>query len=1744
MTVADLVADLADAGIQVWEEAGQLHYRAPRGAMTAQRRQLLRAHRAELVASLSRPLAAGIEADPAARHDPFPLTDVQLAYLLGRKSVFAYGGVGCHGYGELVLADLDPARLEAAWAVLIERHDMLRAVLSADGSQRVLDEVPGFAIDVIDVRGVSPRRATAGIEAVRADMSHRVYDPACWPLFDLRVTLADDRSILHFSIDLLIADFVSTRLLLDELYQLYREPDRALPPLDITFRDYVLGERQLRTAAERHRGYWQDRIDQLPPAPELPVPELAVPAADPGEVRFRRWETVLEPAVWAALRARAGSEGVTPSGCVLAAFAETVGRWSRSQRFTLDVTLLNRLPLHPQVAGLVGDFTSVDLLAVDQDLQAPLRDRARALQAQLWDDLDHRQFSGLQVMREIARRRGPGAALFPVVFTSAIGAEAGSGDGNGNGSGVSSGVPGFAYGITQTPQVWLDCQVMENQGRLAVNWDVRERVFPDGLIDDMFAAFTGLLDRLAAGPEAWQLREPVEVPATQAASRRARLVTAPPAAGLLQDGIVAAARRDPDRVAVITSGTSLTYGELLGRASGVAARLRQAGHAEGDIVGIVMDKGWEQVVAVLAVLLAGGAYLPVDTGQPAIRRDQILAGAGARQVLTQSWLAGAGVVGDGVAGDGAIVVDEVGPAAWAGPQTSAEPGSLAYVIYTSGSTGQPKGVMVSHRSAVTTIDDITARFAVTAGDRVLGLASLGFDLSVFDIFGLLGRGGAVVLPDAGRRGDPSHWARQIGEHAVTIWNSVPAQMEMLTQYLDAEPGDGLPSLRLALLSGDWIPVTLPGAIRSRWPGLDLISLGGATEAAIWSIFYAVGDVGEGWRSIPYGTPLTSQSVQVLDAGLRPCPDWTTGGLYIGGAGLAAGYLGDEEQTARRFIRHPRSGERLYDTGDLGRYLPGALIELLGREDRQVKIRGHRIELGEIEAAAVAHPAVGSAAVLVSGRPPGPQRLAAFVTGARRTSGAGAAGAGPTGTELADAGPPGAGSAGLGPAGVELAGAGAAAGRDLDLARYAEFIERLDRAALAAMGRALGERGPVLPRYQRLVRRWREALAEAGQPAPGGAVSADELARAWADAEAVAAGVVEPALLDYYRATLQRLPDLLAGRADPVQLLFPGGHSDVARALYEDAPASRWASRVVAAMVGRIAAGQPRPLRVLEAGAGVGATSAEVLTALEGQDVRYLLTELSGFFLAEARERFAGQPGIGFGLLDLSADYRDQGFAPSSWDVIVATDVLHAVPDLAGALTRLTELLAPGGWLVLTEMTRDHPHVMATLELMLRVGDDGQFADERRKTGRTFLSIRQWAAAITAAGGTAPVIVPGPGDPVGEIGFHVLATRVKPDRERVDTTALAGYLADRLPEYMLPGHLEVVDDLPLTANGKIDHQALLGWLSRPAAAHGPADGARADGGPGDSGPDDGGPGDTELGRRVAAIWADVLGPGTAGQSFFDLGGDSLLAARLAARLLEHLPETRDGLFDPLLQQILAGPTVAALTAWLASPAASAPDPAAALTTLTVLSESTGTGAALALVHDAGGGLASYEALVAELAGTPGHGPVLGLAVGDGDGYLRLDPDGLVERLAAEHARLLLAAGHRRLSLAGHGFGGVVALEVARHLAEAGADVTGLTLIGGVPLPGPDAPLPYAGDITLAWPADATADRAAVTGFWRDLCLGELQVLDIPGDLDGCLRSPSAAQLSAALTDPALTDPAPADPAPADPAPADPAPGGDR
>lgn len=373
----------------------------------------------------------------------------------------------------------------------------------------------------------------------------------------------------------------------------------------------------------------------------------------------------------------------------------------------------------------------------------------------------------------------------------------------------------------------------------------------------------------------------------------------------------------------------ILYGELLERAEYIAGYLRKEFvENRTGLVAIRMKKSVNQIAAVMGVLIAGFSYLPIDIKQPFARQEKILSKANVIVELDEKKVN--------------MILQNLEYRLEKHPEFQ---NPIAYVIFTSGSTGEPKGVVMSHTAAQNTLISIENMYNISEEDTILGIAELSFDLSVFDIFSVLGVGGTLVLPNPEKGPDASHWGRLLNEYKVTLWNSVPAQAEMLDAF--ASKSESYPTVRLVLLSGDWINTSLPGRLRKIMTNAQMISLGGATEGGIWSIYHEIDEIEER-PTILYGKALLGQWMGVVDEELRICPEYVSGQIAIGGYSLAEGYLGDTTLTKEKFVYVEEEKNRIYLTGDNGRYVENGDIEFLGRLDNQVKINGHRIEIAEIE----------------------------------------------------------------------------------------------------------------------------------------------------------------------------------------------------------------------------------------------------------------------------------------------------------------------------------------------------------------------------------------------------------------------------------------------------------------------------------------------------------------------------------------------------------------------------------------------------------------------------------------------------------------------------------------------------------------------------------------------------------------------------------------------------------------------------
>ena len=439
------------------------------------------------------------------------------------------------------------------------------------------------------------------------------------------------------------------------------------------------------------------------------------------------------------------------------------------------------------------------------------------------------------------------------------------------------------------------------------------------------------------------------------------------------------AASSPSKPAVIYQDRAHSYGEIDQAANRLANHLRAIGVRRGMRVAVCLDCGPSFLTAIMAVLKAGGAYVPFDPRYPAGRLEYMASNADCCALVSETEFQSAvpnqeiPVV---LLDRDAALIAQCSPDC---PAVDSQPDDLCYVIYTSGSTGLSKGIALRHRGVVNNLLDLRTRFKIGDADRLLALSSISFDMSVFEFVGMTIAGGTVIAPVTAQAQDPSQWDALITKYSITVWNSAPALLEAYLAHLEAGVTAPRP-LRLVLLGGDWVNPETPDRLRKFAPDVRVIVMGGATEASIHTTLHEAGSPLPGWNSIPYGRPMANQRVYILDSARAPLPVGISGELHLAGVGLAEGYLGRPQETADRFFSwsHGPVSERLYRTGDLARFRPGGQVELLGRLDFQVKIRGMRIELGEIETTLRRQPGVRDAVVVVARRAAGEDELVGYV----------------------------------------------------------------------------------------------------------------------------------------------------------------------------------------------------------------------------------------------------------------------------------------------------------------------------------------------------------------------------------------------------------------------------------------------------------------------------------------------------------------------------------------------------------------------------------------------------------------------------------------------------------------------------------------------------------------------------------------------------------------------------------------------
>jgi len=885
-----------------------------------------------------------------------------------------------------IRADLDVGALRRTFQALVDRHSSLRTTFVTRGGEP-MQRVHEY----MEVR-FSQRDATSWSPSV---LTRRLAKEAYRP-FDLgnsllRVTVfesSQEEYVLLLVVHHIVADFWSLALLLNEMGILYQSEKRGtraeLPPLTSNYTDYLRWQTKMLASAEGERlwSYWREQLSG-----DLPVMNLPADRLRPMAQTFRGASQVLKinAETTKGLKQLGRHYETTLYVTLLAAFQALLHRYNGQEDILIGSPTAGRSSA--EFAGVVGYFVNPIVIRANFSSPSTFAQFLVRLRQTVLEAFAHQEYPfPLLVERLEPARDASRSPLFDVMFvlqkTSLF---------------EEQGLARFALGeensriklgelkLEPVPleqrvaQFDLTLFIAESDEGLIASLLYNTELFEASTIQRLLGHFQTVLEAVVANPDQPLARLP--------------LLTQPERQQLLVDWNLTASdyeldlglhqlfeqqvRRSPEAVALVYEDQFLTYAELNGRANQLAAYLCRQGVGPEVVVGICMQRSLEMVVAILAVLKAGAAYLPLEPDYPRHRLDYMLKDVAAPVVLTQERFT------ERFAPDGLRVMAldtqwELAAADSAqdpGPRASAD--NLAYVIYTSGSTGQPKGVMVSHRAAGNLMRWMQQEFGLSAADSLLQKTAYSFDAAVWEFFWPLSNGGRLVLARPAGQQDAQYLIEEIKRQQITVLQVVPSLLQVLVSEPDLR---ACASLRRVFCGGEMLAVDLVERYRQQLRA-ELYNVYGPTEAAMHVTVYDSRKLEPHKRSVPIGRPVGNTEIYVLDQGGELVAVGVEAEIYIGGQQLARGYVNQAAGVAEKFIPNGYSqagGGRLYRTGDMGKYSREGNLEIIGRKDEQVKVRGYRIELGEIEAVIGQQPAVKQCVVLAREDQPGDKRLIAYI----------------------------------------------------------------------------------------------------------------------------------------------------------------------------------------------------------------------------------------------------------------------------------------------------------------------------------------------------------------------------------------------------------------------------------------------------------------------------------------------------------------------------------------------------------------------------------------------------------------------------------------------------------------------------------------------------------------------------------------------------------------------------------------------
>ena len=1624
MNIEKMLMDFKVRGISIWREGEKLKFSAPKNSMNNEDIEWLKNHKNDILSYLNNKEDL-YYVDRKNRYERFELTDIQSSYVMGRNDYFELGGIGCHGYIEIEYDNvLDVEKINRAWNLVIQKHDMLRAVIFEDGFQIVQRNVPDVMVESVNVDSNEESE-------FRDKLKFKQYKLGQWPMCELAVTIKPNKSIIHFSLDMLIADYNSINIVLNDLEEFYKNPEVEINS-PRKYRDILNYQKKFKNSSKyknQDEEYWDEKLDYIWEAPNLPTE-----TQNNNIKTFNQKSIQLNKDEWEKICTVARSNNITSSVLIMSALSETIAYWSTNKKFSINTTFFNRPQIVDDINFVVGDFTDVNITSINMDYNKTFMERAKSLQNTLWSDLEHNSVSGVDILRKISQKRKQNM-IIPVVFTSTVGL-------SDNQTILSN--RKILYKISQTPQVYLDCQIMEENDGVKINWDIRNGVFKECVISDMFECFTSIINRLKSNEEEIINSKIVTQLSGKCLEKRETINNTFEKFEIkrLEDCYFDALKEHKNKTALICDSKEYTYEEFNKYVYTVFKILGENGLSKGDRVIVDIPKNIWQIASVIAILAHGGVYVPVNASQPIERKKKIVRNSNAKVILTfEDEVIDHDKVKNINLKDSRILQNSDNEYMNRIEKSCDEE---AYIIFTSGTTGEPKGVVITHAAAMNTIIDVNNKYKINENDVFLGMANLSFDLSVYDIFGAFLIGGTLVLPDSDMLKDPKTIYNLMLLYRVSVWNSVPAQMQLIINYLEMSKEIKISEfLRVIMLSGDWIPIDLPKRIYEVFPDVKLISMGGATEASIWSIYHEIEKDEVFSKSVPYGTPLSNQKFYILDDTMTHCPDYVVGNLYISGTGLSLGYLNDEKLNKEKYKVLENAEERIYRTGDVGYYLPNGDIIFCGREngDSQVKIHGHRIELSEIKSILLENTNIESAEVFVNEVDRFEKKICAVVSPKKIIVDKNIENIEAT-IEI-----------------EKLSELENDVNKEIDGELLKKWVKASEKVVLSDILLTFQKYGffvdvskkhsfeeivnkiGIPEKLQKLTKRWLNVLQKEEiilnkdnfyllankDMYLNSIVSWDEFYKV---EEKFGYG---KDFVDYLKISSDNLPKLLTGEEDPLNLLFPKGDIKPAMASYHTNKINKICNNFIAQEIEFIVKNNKdrnRKIKILEIGAGVGGTTLEIIPKLKDEQIEYHFTDISTFFLNKAKDNFKEYDCIKYELFDINQAFYEQNYGISSFDIILCANVLHNSKNIDFVMNNIKNLLSSNGTLIVLDETKMSYMLLTSMEF--KDGLTG-FSDVRSVNEQTFFDRNQWSDNFKNHNGQIIYEFPNKNSILDVLGQTVYVVRFKDSYIPLTESNIKKKLKEMLVSYMVPNEIKILPQFPTTANGKIDKKILkLLFKDDISMVSDEKEEIK-----------------TPIEEKIEKIWMRELGliKLRLDDNFYSVGGDSLLIAQIVTKVIEEVPEAKIWEWSALLSEMMQFQTVREISKRIQDKFDNK-DESKDLSLLSIKESNVDNNQSIAKVifHAGTGTLSAYTEIINYIKeDSKENEAVLGFTFGSEAEYISMKTEDTFKMLGEKYGKILKELNFSKYILIGHCVGGLIALETAEFLKNHNEEVVDVTLI---------------------------------------------------------------------------------------------------